>query len=160
MTYEIKALIAAALLTLAFFGGCSVQGNMDAEELAQMETKLAKKDADIATAKQKAAEALAENTRKAEEKLEAQRVKSLKEQEDAKKNFDATVANLRAGNIVVREKFTCPANPTSGIPGESAGGLSTEDAEFLLRESERADELARRYNNLIEFLDLIYESQK
>lgn len=157
---EVKALIAAGLLTLAFFGGCSVQGNMDAEKLAQMETKLAKKDADIATAKQKAAEALAENTRKAEEKLEAQRVKSLKEREDAKKEFDATVAQLRSGSIVVRPHLTCPANPASGIPGESTGGLSTEDAEFLLRESERADELARKYNELIEFLDLIYKVQK
>lgn len=157
---EIKAVIAAALLTLAFFGGCSVQGNMDAEKLAQMETKLAKKDADIAEAKRKAAEALAENTRKAEEKLEALRVKSLKEREDAKKDFDATVAKLRAGSIVVRPHLTCPANPSSGVEGEGGTGLSTEDAEFLLRESERADELARKYNDAIDLLDLIYSNQK
>jgi hypothetical protein len=157
---EIKAVGLALMLGLSFWGGCSVQQNRDANEIASLEIKLAKKDTAIAEEKRKAADALAVQTRKAEEELEALRVKSLKEKQNAKKDFDATIAKLRRGNIVVREELTCPANPTSGTQGESGRGLSTEDAEFLLRESERADDLARKYNDLIDELDLIYKLQK
>lgn len=157
---EVKALIAAVLLTLAFFGGCSVQGNMDGEKLAQMETKLAKKDADIADNKRKAAEALAENTRKANEDLERLRVKSLKEKQDAEKNLNATITKLRAGSLVVRKELTCPANPTSGVAGEDGSGLSTDNAEFLLREGKRADDAVRKYNDAMDLLDEIYKDQK
>lgn len=75
-----------------------------------------------------------------------------KEMNDAKAAADTTIANLRAGSIRVRDRFTCNAagaKPTSSTgqagtsasvgDGATAGGLQTADAEFLLREADRAD---------------------
>lgn len=160
MTLEIKAIIVAVLLSLVFWGGCTVQKNQDASEIAALHIDVAKGKTELAEEKQKAAETQLADKKKAEEDLEELRVKSLKEKQDAKKDFDATIVKLRAGDIVVRDKFTCPTNPTSGTPGEVNTGLSREDAEFLLRESERANEVVRLYNEAMDLLDTIYQNQK
>lgn len=160
MTFEIKAIIVALLLSLVFWGGCTVQKNQDASEIASLHIDVAKGKTELAEERQKAAETQLADRTKAEEDLEELRVKSLKEKQDAKKDYDSTIAKLRAGSIVVREHLTCPANPTSGVEGEGGAGLSTEDAEFLLRESERADEVVRKYNDAMDLLDTIYQNQK
>lgn len=72
----------------------------------------------------------------------------------AKAEAERTIADLRAGNIRLRERFTCPAPAGDGVPEAAAGsgrrdarasgGLSTEDAEFLLRLAAEADEVTRQ----------------
>lgn len=70
--------------------------------------------------------------------LEKQRIKR-----EAKTN--STIAGLRAGTLRVRNRFTCQAVPGAAAPttgGDDAqgSGLRPEDAEFLVRESDRADD--------------------
>lgn len=83
--------------------------------------------------------------------LDEQRTKELN---DAKAAADATIADLRAGSIRVRDRLTCPAVRAAG-PGaagqagtstsvgdaSAAYGLQSADAEFLLSEAKRADEV-------------------
>lgn len=70
----------------------------------------------------------------------------------ALQNRDRVIAGLRSGTVRLREHFTCPA--VAGVPqtpagagasdGTEAGGLSREDAEFLVREAGRADDVVRQ----------------
>lgn len=65
---------------------------------------------------------------------------------------DKTISDLRAGTRRVRDRFKCPAGqPTAGSGTPAAGGhggaqagLSDNDAEFLVREASRADEVVRQ----------------
>jgi prophage endopeptidase len=58
---------------------------------------------------------------------------------------DQTIADLRAGTLRLRDKFRCKASlpgssaAASGSDAASTGGLSDQDAEFLVREASRAD---------------------
>ena len=58
---------------------------------------------------------------------------------------DAVIANLRAGNVRLRQRFTCPTSVSSATPtsGERDGGegrgLLEQDAEFLVRFAAEAD---------------------
>lgn len=68
---------------------------------------------------------------------------------------ERTIADLRAGTLRLRPRFTCPAVPgDSTASGESvpadAGGLQLADVEFLLREAERADRAADERNQCID----------
>lgn len=64
---------------------------------------------------------------------------------------DDIISDLRAGNLRLRERFTCPspelpgAGPAAsgGDAGESAG-LQPADAEFLIRLAAEADEVTRQ----------------
>lgn len=64
---------------------------------------------------------------------------------------DDIISDLRAGNLRLRERFTCPsselpgAGPSAsgGDAGESAG-LQPADAEFLIRLAAEADEVTRQ----------------
>lgn len=70
----------------------------------------------------------------------------------AKAAHDRTIADLRSGAFRLRERFNCfPApggraaalGPLAPVDaGGSPGGLRPEDAEFLIGESARADEVA------------------
>lgn len=60
---------------------------------------------------------------------------------------DRTIADLRAGTVRLRPRFTCPAVPEgAGASSESVtadpGGLRIEDAEFLVRLAGEADRAA------------------
>lgn len=63
---------------------------------------------------------------------------------------DTIIASLRAGNRRLHQRFSCPSRDTeaasapSGSDGASGGGLLDSDAEFLVREAARADEVVRR----------------
>lgn len=68
---------------------------------------------------------------------------------DAQAEAGRTIADLRAGAVRLRERFTCPAGTAGGVPTSSTstggsdaaqgGGLSAEDAGFLVRLAEQAD---------------------
>jgi hypothetical protein len=159
MTLEIKAIIVAILLSLVFWGGCSVQKNLDASEIAGLNIKIEKGKTELAEERQKAAETQLAKTREAEAAVTAIDKKHTEEQERAKKDFDRTIADLRADNIRVRKAHTCPSGPTSLSDGEEGGGLSTDDAEFLLRESERADDVVRQLTELQEYVELLLKQK-
>lgn len=71
---------------------------------------------------------------------------------DAKAEYDRVIADLRAGNVRLRERFKCPAandlpgagTSTGGSDAAEARGLQRDDAEFLIREAERADAVVRQ----------------
>lgn len=73
-----------------------------------------------------------------------------KENHHAKQNADRLVADLRAGTVRVRDRFTCPRPmpAAAGSPARSdeAGqaGLLAADAEFLVRLASEADAAANQ----------------
>lgn len=111
---------------------------------------------------------VAEESRQATEKysaLESQhRAKEKESQDNAAKigeayekgrserdaEYERTIADLNAGNLRLRKRFQ--ACPTTGLPGTSSsgassdavqgGGLSKQDQEFLIRIGREADEVA------------------
>lgn len=161
----VKAGVAALLLSAAFFGGCSVQKNIDTAnvnkaraETAALERKLDKEAKDhaewiVAQERKKTAE-LAEIDRKNTEVLQS-----------AKKDYERTIADIRAGNRKLRERFTCPvpspAQPTGSVDhAEEGTGLQKEDGEFLVSESERADEVVRQLTAAQEVIEELLKPQK
>jgi hypothetical protein len=81
--------------------------------------------------------------------LDAQHHKDMQNEIDSREH---TIADLRAGTLRLRKQFTCPAATAAGAAsqagtgtglgdGASSGGLQTADAEFLLREAGRADQV-------------------
>ncbi len=145
--YLITASIAAGVLFACYwYGASSTQERLEALHLAQ-----------IQTIKAEGAKALAEATeamRKQEQQhaaamadLDAQKTREL---ENEKAAADAVIAGLRADTIRVRDQFTCGAStPAAGQAGATPGmgdagkkrGFQKQDAEFLLREAARADEV-------------------
>jgi hypothetical protein len=137
------ALAAVVLLVGAYRwayhrGAESVQSEWDAE---RAQNKLAadaqKAEAAAKEAKDAAAFAMiADNLRK--------------QNETDKRDADRTIADLRAGRERLRDKFTCPrtvpgAAASAGRSDEaSEGGLSGQDAEFLVRFASEADTVANR----------------
>ena len=69
---------------------------------------------------------------------------------DTKANAERTIADLRAGTLKLRNRFTCPAKATEvagsseGDNGTSEAGLLGADAEFLISEAERADKVVNQ----------------
>lgn len=70
---------------------------------------------------------------------------------NAQTEIDRLVDAVRSGEQRLRDRFKCPANgvpQAGGSPGGShagtAGGLQSEDAEFLIREAARADAVVRQ----------------
>lgn len=70
------------------------------------------------------------------------------ENEQIKSNTDATIAELRAGTVKLRDRFKCPSK-TAEVAGSGQGdneasetGLSDEDAGFLIRFAGEADTVA------------------
>lgn len=60
-----------------------------------------------------------------------------------------TIAGLRAGTVKLRPRFQCPrvdrpAAPAAGSDDAAEGGLQIEDAEFLVREADRADGIVQQ----------------
>lgn len=85
------------------------------------------------------------------------------EQERIKRDqeYQATIDGLRSRKptVVVRDRFSCPATPsaTPGNDGAEGRGLLPEDAEFLLREAKRADELAADHAALQAYVKLLLQ---
>lgn len=146
------------MLSLAFWGGCSIQKNVDHAKIskAQNETIALERKIDK-QAKDFAEKLLAEQTDK-QKKIADIDEKNTKEAERAKKEYDRTIANLRAGNLKLRQRFTCPKADSSvsstGVDnGEEAGGLQVQDGEFLVSEAERADSVVRQLTAAQEIIE-------
>jgi prophage endopeptidase len=140
------------ILYLAYSFGLHVEHQARVAEVAGIKRthaeELAKAHQERADAEQRARD------------IEAQRAADMaaldaqhtKEMNDAKADADRTIADLRAGTLRLRERFTCPASTAAGTAGQAGTstslgdaaaryGLQPEDAEFLLSEAERADEV-------------------
>lgn len=110
-------------------------------DFADERTKLAQKRAEAIT------EARADERRKAKEQA-AIAAKLIEENADALADRDRTIADLRAGNVQLRDRFTCrvpdPAAGAGGSDEAPQGGLLPADAEFLVSLAAEADEVARQ----------------
>lgn len=99
-----------------------------------------------------AAQAAARKTERAHaQALAALAATHAKEQADAAVKTERTVADLRAGTLRLRRELAArpvdlPGTDTSGSTGTSGPGLRPEDAEFLVREADRADGVVRDLN--------------
>lgn len=155
----VRATVFAGLSVAALlWGGWQWTGKTAAKN-ALMEERLAQIKEDAATIEQMAA--LYEN--------KVQAVNTVTKQAEVERNaqkaeYERTIADLRSRNIVVRDRFSCPARPSeessdSGAPvGTPEGGLRGEDVEFLLSEAKRADELVTDYNELLEIVKRITQN--
>ena len=69
---------------------------------------------------------------------------------ETKANADRTIADIRAGNLRLRNRFTCPSSAAevtgsaTGSDGAGQAGLLGSDAEFLISEAERADKVVNQ----------------
>lgn len=68
----------------------------------------------------------------------------VNEKEEREKELSATITLLRAGGLRVKPRLSCPSPASGRGDGEAPSGLSREDAEFLLREAARADEVTKQ----------------
>lgn len=87
----------------------------------------------------------------------------------AKANADRIIADLHTGNLRLRQSFTCTISSVSVSSTNSAArisdaartcGLSTADAEFLIRFAERADKVAMQLKAAQQFIQCEYERGK
>lgn len=79
---------------------------------------------------------------------------------------DKTIAGYRAGNLKLRQQFTCVGKSVSdtSTPGQITDaardcGLQSRDVEFLVRYSERAQAVVIKYNKAVKALGIIYEQK-
>lgn len=107
----------------------------------------------------------------AEWKLKAEREKAeavagiakkyLEDRQRDKATSDRIIAGLRNDTLQLRKRFTCEAprhggatSPdSSGAGAEGTGGLTKDDAEFLIRFAEDSDRKSRKINALIDVLE-------
>jgi len=138
-------------LSLAFGAGYFVR-----DKIAVAETAKAERNAALQLAE---AEAAAVSTEQAwRDKLTQLDSKHHKELTDAQAKADAVITGLRADSIRLRKRFTCPVQASASAATASLddaadeAGLRREDAEFLIRESRRADECAIALTGLQEYV--------
>jgi Bacteriophage Rz lysis protein len=151
---RVYAILAGLLITVALVLGYG-HSRYNAGQ-ADVQAAWDAKEAEYAL--QRAEAAIAARNTEARWRAEYQAIadRFLKEQADADENHAAVVAGLRAGRIRVRDNLTCPSGraeaATDAARAIAAGqtGLLPADAEFLLREAQRADAVARQLNALIE----------
>lgn len=145
--------ITAASITAGVLFACYWAGANRTEKLltAQHQAQLQQITADHAQAMADATEAMRKQERQHADAMAALDAQKTRELENEKAIADATIADLRADAIRVRDKFTCgtasataagqAGGTTSMGDARANGGLQAADAEFLLREAARADEV-------------------
>lgn len=147
----IEAALVVAALVADYQLGSYIANQKRLAEVAQLKADYAQQ---VADANKRTADAQADM--RAQEQQHAQNIAAidaqyLQELNDEKRKADSTIAALRAGSLRVQDRFKCPATSTttsststhgtSASMGDaaSAGGLRTDDAEFLLRVGQRAN---------------------
>lgn len=87
--------------------------------------------------------------------------KHREEQQSVQDKADRVVADLRNDVVQLRKRFTCPPRGESGssdpsiggVDAERIGGLTDEDAEFLVREAADSDRKSVKINALIDIIE-------
>lgn len=145
LKYAIALALVASTLFGAYHHGCSVTA-------ADYELKITK-------ANEQHAAALADLQAKARaaEDRNAQQIAAIDRTHQERLSHeidsrDRTIADLRAGTVSVRKRFTCPASTDQRMPGApastggsdaaQAGGLQQADAEFFVRFASEANAVA------------------
>lgn len=143
--YLVAIVLVGLCLFLAYEHGVSVTTD-------HYETELSKRDA---ASKESTLQAV-EKARKEERVSAADMVAIDREHQEKLRNEieirDRTIADLRAGALRLRKRFTCSssasgilsgASGSAGIGDEaSQGGFQGADVEFLIGEADRADQVA------------------
>lgn len=161
----IKGGVLLALLSAAFFGGCSIQKSRDIDRIVAAEATTTALERKLDKEAKDHAEWIVAQERKKTAELAAIDKKNTEVMNNAKEDYERTIADLRAGNLQLRKRFTCPGTSTTQPPGgvdnaEEATGLQREDGEFLISEAERADGVARQLNAAIEIIEELLKPQK
>lgn len=145
--------VLAFLLLICLFLLNSKTGKLeqaDAKCIAQIQKIELKQQGDLITAQSKVREAEQKAARKVSE------IESKLHEQNTKASADQAklLNDVRSGTVSLRDRFTCPATQSIGVPatptstsgdhGAEKRGLQREDAEFLVSESERADEVVRQ----------------
>lgn len=150
----VRAAVFAGLcaLLLAAVGVQSWRLDSAQDDLAAEQLKVAQATAVAAIAARDAESDARAQERRHTEEFAALSGRLVQENEDAHAEVDRLLAGLRDGTQRLRARFQCPTAP--GVPGAPAGaggsdaaadaGLRGADAEFLVRESERADDVVRQ----------------
>jgi hypothetical protein len=157
--WQAWALVALAAVVLAYghwrysAGQADVQAHWDAQEAAYA---IQRAEAAIAARK-------VEERHRAEYRAIAERF--LADQKKADESHDRTIADLRAGTLRLRQRFTCPSLPGTaanppGADAEGPRGFGVEDASVALGIARDADEAARRLNALIEAVEVGSNGQR
>ena len=85
-------------------------------------------------------------------------------QTNADKEHEKLRSDILSGKRKLRERFTCPkstdAPGPSGSDDASGRGLQPEDAEFLIGEAKRADDLARKHTLAQEVIRILQQHIK
>lgn len=160
-----KGVGAIVFLSLAFFGGCSVQKNRDSAAINESKVQVIALERKLDREAKDHAEWKVVQERKTTAELAAIDKKNTEVLQSAKEDYERTIAGIRAGNRKLRERFTCPvpgaAQPTGSVDhAKETAGLQTEDGEFLVSEAERADEVVRQLNAAIEVIEELLKPQK
>jgi hypothetical protein len=152
--YVIAILVAFALAFGCYEFGVHVEHARRVAEIAQLKQQYADSLAAANKARADAEQAARDTEAQRVADMAALDAKYQKELSDAKTVSDRTIADLRAGTLRLRERFTCNAGsgsvPSTGQAGASAGnadaagagGLRQADADFLVRLADRADQCA------------------
>jgi len=146
-----KAIAIAALSSALVYAGYSYR---DAKADAEIESI----HSDYASSAHDAERKQREIEQAWRDKLTQLDSKHHKELTDAQAKADAVITGLHADSIRLRKRFTCPVQASESAAAASmddAGGeagLHREDAEFLIRESRRADECAIALTGLQEYV--------
>lgn len=150
-----------ALLALLFVGVQTVRLNNAQHDLDVQKTAL------IVNAKNFAEWKLKQEAENAAAIAEIDK-KHREEQNHVQAEADRAVADLRNDVVRLRKRFTCPAqgqpgsadSPIGGVDAERIGGLTTEDAEFLIREAADSDRKSVKINALIDTIEEYLKKEK
>jgi len=146
-----KAISIAALSAALVYAGYSYRDAKADAEIASMRSDYASSAQDAERKQREAEQAW-------RDKLTQLDNKHHKELTYAQAKADAVITGLRADSIRLRKRFTCTAQASASAAAASVddaaseAGLRREDAEFLVRESRRADECAIALNGLQEYV--------
>jgi len=146
-----KAIAIAALSAALVYAGYSYRDATADAEIASIRS-------DYASSAQDAERKRRDTEQSWRDKLTQLDTKHHKELTDAQAKYDAVITGLRADSIRLRKRFTCTVQASASTAAASVddaggeAGLRREDAEFLIRESRRADECAIALTGLQEYV--------
>ena len=154
---RVWAILAAVLLLVA--SGLYLRAHYIGVGESRVQAQWDAREADYALKRAEAAIAARNTEARWRAEYAAIAARFLAEQKEADETHDRTIADLRRGALRVQNRLTCPSGRAEAAAdaaraiGASQAGLLPADAEFLLREAARADEVARQLNALIQAVE-------
>lgn len=150
-----KVGLAVFVFAGVWFGGYSFRARLADADIAELNAAHAATLDTLDRTNRDALQAATDNARAIEQRYTAQMaaldLKHTQELQNAQDRTEADIAAVRAGELRLRNRFTCDntASPGGGVPPAGAGsglgdatrgtGLQPADGEFLIRLAGRAD---------------------